>query len=172
MTNPFADGFEGIDLAEEGFMPFLAILKLNENHETKSFDVFGENHENYSIMDMKKLSKYLDIVIDIRTRTDRGKDDTHIFVGYKNCEIKDFTDRKYDPNTDFKKTIPTRLCPSFNEDELKFFSIKNKYTDMDYRRSFSVEMNACNKKITEGCKNDDEIKRFVNSFYFTMYLLK
>ena len=77
LPNPFEQGYETMDLFNGSFMPFLQILKMNENHPTDSFDVFREDHQGYSVFEMEKLKDYLEVVIDIRTRKNdkTGKSD-------------------------------------------------------------------------------------------------
>jgi hypothetical protein len=67
-------------------MPYIELKKINQDQDTKSFDVFGDNHNDYTIYDINKLVNYIEIVIDVRTRQNQGKDDTNIFFNFTNCE--------------------------------------------------------------------------------------
>ena len=63
------------------------------------------------------------------------------------------------------------MCPDLGKDNTNFW-VQGKYTDQTFRQSFSVEINACNPQLRSTCKNENEIRRFVESFYFTLYILK
>ena len=110
--------------------------------------------------------------MDIRTRQDNedGKGDTNVYIPFKNCEVKDFENRKYSPLPDFLKVLEGYMCPDFTVGAERF-GIQGRYTDLSFRSSFSVEIHKCNPRY-RSCKSDDEIRRFLETFYFTMYILK
>jgi hypothetical protein len=57
------------------------------------------------------------------------------------------------------------------EDDISDYLIENKYTNKDLRQSFSIEIWTCSKTRNKNCKTDLEIKRFLETFYFTFYTL-
>lgn len=76
---------------------------------------------------------------------------------------------KVDAN--FKLKIPSLLCPDWHEqqdEDKELVMVENKYTNRTNQKSFSIEMVACSN-LTGSCKGEDEIRKFLRSFYFTFY---
>ena len=70
--------------------------------------------------------------------------------------------------------FPKRMCPDIGpmKDILK---IKNIYSNLDDRRSFSLEIIKCKDKKDQPkptCKTDPEIKLLLPELYFTFYYIE
>ena len=70
-----------------------------------------------------------------------------------------------------KSVIENRLCPDMNliKDDLV---IKNGYSNKKERISFSIQAVLCDTEAGETCASVKNIDLFLESIYFTMYVLE
>lgn len=172
LTNNFKDEYRYIELTNENFMPHFEITQLNPNVDPKSFDIWSQTKNRGDIIDVAKLSKYIDILIDIQTKVDSPKEkyNRHIYKTFKNCDAEDFTARGYNGDGSFIKDVETLLCPDLSEGPEQF-KVEGKYTNNTFRQSYSIEISVCNQTQSY-CKNETEIARFLSAYYFTLYNLQ
>ena len=50
--------------------------------------------------------------------------------------------------------------------------IKNGYTNIKDRVSFSIEIHTCDQNTDSSCKSNEEIENLLKKMYFTMYYLE
>lgn len=72
----------------------------------------------------------------------------------RRCTTKDFEDRGYNFTGDEGKMIKAgfRLCP--DREKMDYLKIGGGYTDLQSRKSFSLEIHKCNKTVNVDCKDD------------------
>jgi hypothetical protein len=113
------------------------------------------------------LKNYVEVNIVSRNRSLEGSKFT--VASFRNCEKKDYLDNGI-PRSHVEGTnalFDGRLCPNMN-DEFKHYNVKNGYSNLKDRLSFSVEIWKCNKKMNANCKEDEEIERLLNVTYYTI----
>ena len=64
-----------------------------------------------------------------------------------------------------------RLCPDL-ENIKEFLQIKNGYSNVKDRISFSLEINNCDINQDENCKTEEQIKKLFKNSYLTLYYLE
>jgi hypothetical protein len=83
--------------------------------------------------------------------------------------MSDFKSRNYEID---ESTLENNyLCPDIASDDDQY-RIESSYSNRTFRQSFSVEIQACNLEINPTCKNMTEQLWFLETFYYTFYLLQ
>lgn len=88
-------------------MPYIHVKQNDFKYNASSFDLYGDDHNNYKKLDMDKLQNYINIVIDIRIRkkNETFSSDQNVYKPFKICKNKDFTSRNYDGDEQFVNSV-------------------------------------------------------------------
>ena len=99
------------------------------------------------------------------TRALSGDSSVYHTVQFRRCTAADFTDNNYmDPPPVSLEKI---LCPA-TEGLDDWYKLKNSYSNVDDRSSFSLEIVTCNDELTPGqCAEEHEIRTLVEHLLIT-----
>ena len=76
----------------------------------------------------------------MRTRTEKDGESVIRNTKFRKCKVSDFRKRRYEGHeNDNLLNVHKRICPDMTGFE-KFFKLKNDYSDLKERLSFSVEI--------------------------------
>ena len=87
---------------------------------------------------------------------------------FRRCTLDDFTRNGY--TGELPLELEKILCPDIDA-LTDFYRIKNGYSNVTERSSFSLEIITCNKTIHEDCAEEDDIIEFVDHLIFTQYFV-
>jgi hypothetical protein len=114
------------------------------------------------LIDTLKLSSFIEFVVNTRYKVNSAS--KSVLTPFRPCVKEDFTKNGIEESK--LNSISYRICPDFKEGN-ENFKVKNSYQNETERQSFSVDLNKC---LGPTCKNDTEIKDFLDVFYFNFYM--
>ena len=172
ITNPMTQGNNYANMSESNLYPSLEILTVLSDFEkeTGGIDIQRNSSKTGFEIDMKKLSRFIDVVLQIQIL----KDATQKFykVPFVKCKIENFTKRGVKMPKNWKERYDQRLCP--DEDKLQQYewAVKNQYANKNDRISFSVDVIKCMDQYSKfGCETDDKIKKMLDNVYFVSHMV-
>lgn len=159
------------EIDSKNFLPIISMHALDEE-VAKQLDIFkdglteSEKISDYMNVDVSKLRSYFDLRVSVRNRT--TGESVYSIIPFRQCTKED-TD--YDFNA--KNMDETKLlCPDFNSKTKELFTVKNFYTNLKHRISFSVDVAKCsNFENPTGCKSDNETIKIFDSIYFQLIVI-
>ena len=67
---------------------------------------------------------------------------------------------------------PLLRPPHCDEEEFKEYRLEGSYNDMNYRQSFTIDINKCNPKINKNCAPEADLLKFYETFIWTFYVIE
>lgn len=160
-----------VDVNKQNFMPYLEIVRLNNDHPDEAFDIFKEDKvTGKKVIDASKVQNYIETLVRfkiIKKTKDKGKLDLNNYQTMRNCRQEDFERRNFNASA---ISLSSLICPDVSDNYEKYV-VENGYTNKELRKSFSIEAYACMKEYNPKCKSREEVEMFLSTFYFNLYTL-
>jgi len=170
--NEFIDGVSNeIIMNNQTFLPSIYITGMSDEIDLESFDIWLDGAEDLQALplDWNKLQSYVTVDMNIELRNKSGFFD--IIKPFRNCKESDFERFEMEESSEDYNLLNRQAfygCPDITEDIADKYIVKNSYNNQTERRSFIIEYTKC---MSGSCKNDTEIQRFLDDFYFTTFLV-
>lgn len=85
-----------IDLSKERFMPYLEMKSLKSVTADKDFDIYQVNEQGKKVIDVAKLSNYVEPMMHFRLRKKQQGVDLNWYRTMRSCTPSDFIEKGYE----------------------------------------------------------------------------
>ena len=165
--NDFQGDRNRLLMKDFNFLPSIQFTNMDSTQA--QIDSYGLTDSRNEV-NMMKVNDYVNFVLNIKIRKPEGSENT--IKKFRPCTEKDFHNNGivFESPIVRQKTLEHRICPDIDKND-EAWKVVNGYSNEQLRHSFSLMLTKCSLEFNSNCKNDTEIAKFLNSMFFTVYVV-